>query len=556
MRKLFLLMGFCAGVSLFAQKKDIDTSVFFQESEYNVALINALKIQDNPGFVDTLVTVPLMSYRINSRVPDIPVTVDSITPAVMVGQPLKKLYKHYVKGGLGTYFTPLFEYTFSSGRSKSLSYDIRLKHLSGSSTLKDVGYAGYADNYAGGMIKYFIGKHSLTNELDYTRNGLHYYGYDAAINTIDNRDITHQAFTLFRLQTNLRSHYQDSSRFNHFVTVKFQNLSDLYNVMENNLFVKGEAGRTWEHQWIGADVEVDFLNDRIEFMDTVNSTIIRFQPWLKYKGKKWITSIGVDLSEHLSAKNKFYFYYKIEFNYNVADYILVPFAGIRGGLDRNSYKTLSDVNPFVKPETATDVLPTDRKYEAYGGLRGSLSSSVAYKLQVSYARLNNMPFFVNDTVTGVPDVYELLQNRFRVVYDTVNHLCLSGELNFQKTEKMQLILKGEYNYFEMRNQLYPWHKPRMKLTASMKYNLKKKIYANIDVFVFNKQLALVTKSQSENGAVELKGYADINLSLEYRPNKRLSFFLNMQNLASSRYYKWNQYPSQRLNILGGASFSF
>jgi outer membrane receptor protein involved in Fe transport len=96
----------------------------------------------------------------------------------------------------------------------------------------------------------------------------------------------------------------------------------------------------------------------------------------------------------------------------------------------------------------------------------------------------------------------------------------------------------------------------MKLTASLKYNLKSKIYANVDVFVYNKQLALVTKAQSATGAVELKGYADINLSLEYRPGKRLSFFLNIQNLASTRYYKWNQYPSQRLNLLGGVTFSF
>jgi hypothetical protein len=450
MRKLFILMGICSTLHLFAQK--VDTSIFFQESEYNVALINALKVQGNPVFADSMVIIPVMSYKINSRVPNIPVIIDSITPAVMLGQPLKKLYKHYVKAGLGTYFTPLFEYTFSSGRSKSLSYALRFKHLSGSSSLKDVGYAGYADNYAGGMLKYFIQKHSLTNELDYTRNGLHYYGYDATVNEIENKDITHQAFTLFRLQTSLRSHYQDSSRINHFVTVRFQNLSDLYEVMENNLFVKGEGGRTWENQWIGADVEVDFLNDRVEFTDTVNSTIIRLQPCMKYRGRKWTTLLGLDLTEHLTVKNKFYFYPQIELNYNVADYILVPFAGVRGGLDRNSYKTLSDVNPFVRPSTATEALVTDRK-EIYGGLRGSLSSSVAYKLQLSYAWLNNMPFYVNDTVVGVADVYELLQNRFRVVYDTVRHLHFSGELNFQKTEKLQLILKGEYNYFEMRNQL-------------------------------------------------------------------------------------------------------
>jgi outer membrane receptor protein involved in Fe transport len=57
-------------------------------------------------------------------------------------------------------------------------------------------------------------------------------------------------------------------------------------------------------------------------------------------------------------------------------------------------------------------------------------------------------------------------------------------------------------------------------------------------------------------STELKGITDINLGFEYRYNKKLGAFLNLNNLAGTRYYRWNNYPTYRFNFLAGLSYSF
>ena len=52
----------------------------------------------------------------------------------------------------------------------------------------------------------------------------------------------------------------------------------------------------------------------------------------------------------------------------------------------------------------------------------------------------------------------------------------------------------------------------------------------------------------------MKGIVDINLGAEYRYSKMLSFFVNFNNIANTRYYRWEKYPSQRFNLMAGLTF--
>jgi outer membrane receptor protein involved in Fe transport len=36
----------------------------------------------------------------------------------------------------------------------------------------------------------------------------------------------------------------------------------------------------------------------------------------------------------------------------------------------------------------------------------------------------------------------------------------------------------------------------------------------------------------------------------------LSFWLNFNNLTNNKYYRWNNYRSYGINLLGGVSYSF
>ena len=50
--------------------------------------------------------------------------------------------------------------------------------------------------------------------------------------------------------------------------------------------------------------------------------------------------------------------------------------------------------------------------------------------------------------------------------------------------------------------------------------------------------------------------ADVNLSAEYRFSKRLSVFLELNNLLDNRWYRWYNYQERPFDIKGGVTFSF
>ena len=59
-----------------------------------------------------------------------------------------------------------------------------------------------------------------------------------------------------------------------------------------------------------------------------------------------------------------------------------------------------------------------------------------------------------------------------------------------------------------------------------------------------------------SGIKELKPIIDANIGLEYRYSKKLSGFVNLNNLGFKRYYYWNNYPVYKFNFLAGITLAF
>ena len=48
---------------------------------------------------------------------------------------------------------------------------------------------------------------------------------------------------------------------------------------------------------------------------------------------------------------------------------------------------------------------------------------------------------------------------------------------------------------------------------------------------------------------------DVNLGVEYRYTKLLSFWVKVNNMVAQRYYLYNQYPSYRFRFMLGFSYA-
>lgn len=534
-----------------AQKDTLQSMIFEGSGQFRPSITESNKLNETPAVVDSTKKIDVKGYSFNSKKISTGFDVEPIAPAQMVGEPLTKLYNGLVKIGMGTYTTPYGEAWFNHLRSKEYAYGLRLKHLSSKATLKDYGFAGFSDNEISLYGKKFLKEHTLSGNFDYARNVVHFYGYDPTLFELKD-DATVQRFNLFAANAELLSHYPKASRYNHSIKMSYYNLSDLYKSSENNIKASGYLQTAVAKELLKVNASVDYYNYKTK-SDTVNNTIITLNPNFIAKGERYSATLGVEMTMDMFVQSKFYFYPKVDLSYNVFDEIIIPYVGASGGLQKNSYKTLTDNNPFVLSELA--MKNSNRKYELYGGLKGTLSSKIAYNARASYQTVGTMALYVNETE-------RLLNNRFDVIYDEVDVLNVGGEVSYQNREKLRINLRGDYFNYKTKTEVRAWYKPELAITLSANYNLRDKIVAKVDLFYLGNQFAKTYEADTtaitgkKVVAKELAGVFDANIGLEYRYNKKLGFFLNVNNIANMRYMRYMNYPTQRFNVMGGLSYSF
>ncbi len=551
---LFVVAICFSAISKLHSQTELDPMQIISIGAYTPVITDANKIPENPVVNDSTKKLKVDGYSINSKKIASSYDVEPIEAAQMVGEPLTKLYNGLVKIGMGNYKTPYGEVWYNNLRSKEYAYGLRLKHLSSQTTLADYGFGGFSDNEVGFYGKKFLKEHTLSGDFDYTRNVVHFYGYDTKVYTIpkENRDTTIQRLNYFSANAELKSHYSKAERYNHDVRLSGYNLQDSYKSAESNFKASGFVQTVVLKEMLKVNGSVDYYNYRTA-ADTINNTIITINPNFISKGEKYSVSLGITGAMDIFIKSKFYFYPNIDLSYNIVDNIIIPYAGAFGKIQKNSFKAISDENPFVLSDLKMN--NSNHKYEIFGGLKGTLSSTVAYNARVAYSNIENMAMFVNDTINK-------MANRFDIIYDDAKVLNIRGEVTYQLREKLRINLRGDYFSYKMVTEQKAWYKPQLEVALSANYNLKDKIVARVDLFYIDNQYArtFISDTTSLTGkkliAQELTGVFDVNVGLEYRYTKKLGFFLNFNNIANFRYYRYNNYPTQRIGFMGGLSYSF
>jgi hypothetical protein len=529
-------------------------NTFQTTSTFKPEVKESAKINDQPEIKDTVKRITNVKYGIASNPLFPKYQVQKIESAKMQNEPLPKLYHSLLKLGYGPlYNSPYGEFFVSNLRSRDMAYGAHLKHYSAGGKSEDNGFPGFSDNLAGIYGKKFYKKHTLYGDLNYARNVVHYYGYDANMNVLKN-DFTKQRYQLVEPKLLLQSHYTDSSHVNHIIGLSYYNLQNLNREAENNINAHVDASLFLNKEKVNVGFSTNYYNHK-QSNDTLNDLIISLAPSFEAGGKKWKASVGLKGTlDNFKGKTRFYGFPQLNVEYDVYESIVIPYAGATGGLIKNSMRSLTNENPFV--DTTLVYTNTNNKYKLYAGLKGNLSNNTSYDVSGSYSQMDSLYFF-NIDYSGANTLY----NHFDVIYDNASVVNVSGALKYQMREKIHFIVKGNYYMYKTKTLVRAFHKPDYDLTLSTIYNLKSKIILRGDVFVIGKQW-VNTQTTGFNAAgaftildpIQLKGLVDVNLEAEYRYSKMLSFFVKANNIANQRYYRWERYPSQRFNFTIGLTF--
>ncbi|MDP9961686.1 TonB-dependent receptor [Chryseobacterium lathyri] len=267
--------------------------------------------------------------------------------------------------------------------------------------------------------------------------------------------------------------------------------------------------------------------------------------------------------------NKTYWFPQAEFQFAAAKEFKF-YGGVDGGLKLNTFGDLLQTNPFIVSDQF--LKPTETKYHFYVGLRGDIDETFKYDFSAGYGKMKNIMFFQGNNLFD--NVYTLnrsaynFANTFSAVYDDGNVSDIKGSVQYFPLEN--LILDGEVRFtkYDLKNYEDIYNVPLVNASIGAKYTMldKKLLLGFKGIFASDRttnSFALegvanpdMVYQSTENRNDKVGGYADLNLSAEYKFHKNFSVFAIGNNLLNSNYQTYKGYKVLGAQILGGVKITF
>ena len=527
---------------------------------YEPSVTDAQKITALPNLKDSFNIKPAFEYSIRSRRIDTRFDVSPISPAKLQPLPQLKLYHGYIKVGAGAIPNALGEVTINTVRNKNYAAGAFLKYDGAFGKVKlennDKVFAGNTDLSAKIFGQKFFYHSVLYGELGVSGQTVFNYGYDAKTtdNTGARMDTTfaksdiRKNYTFADANIGIRSSYFKTEQLNYDVKLNYQTAINKFieKYSENTVNLKAQL----DNNMFGGNLNLDIYNRSNAFDSLRNNIAADINPWFMLDNDSVRFQVGVRVAFYKEGDGnvQLKLFPKIEFQFTLLKDIFIPFVGIDGNLSRNTYRNIVTENPFITPGLAVPV--SSPKLQIYAGLKGTLSTKLSYYLRADFTTTENEFFFVNDTS------YSQAQNYFTVVTDDLNTFSVKSELYFNPVESVDLGLKAAFFSYQPTKEKYAWHKPGYTIEFLAKYNLRNKIIVNFDVLSIGKRYAKAFyNNEDEDRFFTLRDVVSFNLGVEYRYTKSFSLFLKINNISAARYERWNFYPSQRFNMMGGFTYS-
>ncbi|MCO4805784.1 MAG: hypothetical protein KC456_04245 [Flavobacteriales bacterium] len=562
-------------------------------STYRPTISDARKLAEKPTIMDTVLPKPEPSYLYGNQPVQTSFMPDSIQPARMKGEPLNPLYRAYARAGAGNGVNYLADFYVNALRSREGALGFELHGRGAQGLFTDLPPAPY--NRWNGEVngKKFFKKHALDCSVGYDRERLQYYGYDLSEdmslaiydeltnqNLGDDKAIRNQFKQYYQriyAGANLKSFYTDSSDLNHVIQLDYYNWSDRNAAnSENNVKVSAKVSRYFGAHQLRAELmsDMNFVKYVAPFQynpigamaESQSNILVGLKPTMVSTWKKLRIEYGANVQLEIDNGGTTPKIYPHAYaKYNLVKEVIIPYAGLGGGLKRNSLSSFSELNPFIW-SSRTALLNTNEVLRIYGGFRGSVSDRLTYNIQAAQFYEQNAALFINyDASQYNQGVTRFGENYFLVNYDTLETFEINGELMYRIGERLQVVGYGAYRMFQTTTEFEAWHRPAMEAALTGFYQIKNKIIAKAQLHFYGPQWSKSYEPTSDkfygNDGADVYGnkvspIVDLNLGVEYRYTERLSGFVNVNNVIAQRYQRWNQYPSQRLNLLAGVTYSF
>lgn len=561
---LTLAFTIANGAMLFAQETPKQMEEVTIVGDFAPTVTEANKILKNPILRDTVIEMPALQYSILSTPWMMQFPVAQIQTLRYKAEDYPVYQRNYARVGFGTYTTPLIEFFAGKTQSKTSAFGIHFRHLSSQGDGEGIFANGFSLNDVDAYGKLFSRRYAITLSGAYNRHALRYYGFDTTgvLNpAIPSDDSLRQVFNRFHASVSFTSLANRQGVLNHAFGVRFRLLTDHFESNELqlnthlNLDYDVELFEGSRKQKLGLNTRFDYFGNQWAVISTLNASLLQLHPFYSIEFDEYSLKMGATVSMASDSSSTWKIAPEARAGVSVIKNVLEVYAGVRGGVYRNTIEKLTAINPFVQSTVQPSFSNTT--FELFGGFKTSLSHFVDFSGTVSSAKVDNMALYYHPVAIGG------LQNQLGVLYDNVSLLRVSGELSFQKKESVRLIIGGAYQSASPTREERVWYSPEMEGWLIGEFNITPKLKLKATAKAFGTMVARVDSvSNAFIGSplikkiVNIDPYVDLSAGVEYRFTPRLSAFADLNNVLTSHYEYWYRYKNYGINVLAGITFGF
>ena len=571
-----------------AQVKKKETGLKREVTLYNPykpSLPESKKMSFLPDLNDTSKVRPYFRYDVRTT-PFLPeYTISPIKAASLLPDPLPKLYKGYINLGIGNYLTPLAEVSITNERSKKGSIGFYGRHFSSNGKVDlDNGamvFAGYMDNDVSLFGSKFFRNNILKSSVDFSQKVRYAYGYSPFTTEYFNpllMDFTpgkgdiRMRYNNLGAKASLSSLTLDSTRLSYKFDVHYNYFYNEKNLFQHSAGFSGIVSKSYEGLYIGSGINYDYYKLPDSLLITPKY-IFSISPFIKKSSEKWSYKLGIEalLDRNITATARFHVYPDVNIRLNVVPSYVSFFAGLSGKLDKNEPSAIISENPYLIRDGSLFKLPnTSHDLVISSGLKGNNGLGGSYLVSASYSVISNMLFYSNNVVADSVKVTSR-GSYFSAITDDAEVLNVHAEISGPINDKLSYFGAGNLYKYALSKYEYAWDKPGWDAKLALKYNMRDKIIAGIDISAQGKRREIVNGDlqnlliKEANTTVpinpgqeymfQMPCHINLNISAEYRYSKILSFWMKLNNIANNRYYEWAFYPSQGFLFMVGFTYS-
>lgn len=567
---LLLLCLFPAGAQVKKQETEMKREVTLY-NPYKPSLSVVKKRSFLPEMNDTAKVKPEFRYSVSTKafMPEYSIT--PIKAAALLPDPLPKLYKSFVKIGMGNYITPLAEISITNERSKKGAIGFYGRHFSSNGNIelqngREI-FAGYMDNDVSLFGKRLFKKSTFQGSVDLAQKIRYAYGYDPEIfNYSPGKKEIRMPYNNIGAKASLYSLTLDSTEFSYDFDIYYNYFHQNQYFFQHNGGFDGIMAKFFKGYYAGSGLSYEFYNNS-DSVKIGSKFIASLSPFLKKRTEQWNFKLGFQAV--LDRNSDIHLYPDVEFGFSIVPSFLSFFASLSGKMEKNEpLKIISD-NPYLVSDQFPEFSPkgilfrlpdTNHKLVINSGMKGNTGIGGNYLVSATYSIIDGMLFYSNlvfpDSVAP-----RAMGNYFLPISDyDVKLLNIHAEMSGPLNDKISYNwMANLYDYNT--TQEYAWNKPDWDGKLGIQYNLRDKIIAGIEVTAIGKRNQIVNGDvlSSQAGYTPIKKEMPVNVNLnltaEYRYSKILSFWAKFNNISYNRYYEWTYYPSQRFICMLGFTYS-